>query len=262
MGNNSQAWATNTTAGLNSSLVLHYTRWQGVFVLCWALTPHITLSYGGGVERTCEWWEKAGRKRNSNGTRKEQGLPVSIDQSPYVQACPTLLRVGYTGESHLYEVLRFVGFWNTGRDWPLRKREKKTKLRTVWNHDADVSRFETKWHLCSNQTKYELYYHQSQIIPYCVIIWNLIWPTEVFLIFSPIKLFQISSVCCDPRCYWAPLCWPGGNVNGFFSFFKIILLMYPENLLFEVDLHWFLQGITRQTVVHSLMGTPLTTCLL
>lgn len=171
----------------------------------------------------------------------------------------------------------FVKGWLHGRESPLRSAEvcgflkyrprlalKKTrkKNKTENCHDADVSRFETKWHLCSNQTKYELYYHQSQIIPYCVIIWNLIWPTEVFLIFSPIKLFQISSVCCDPRCYWAPLCWPGGNVNGFFSFFKIILLMYPENLLFEVDLHWFLQGITRQTVVHSLMGTPLTTCLL
>lgn len=31
------AEAVNTTAGLNSSLVLHYARWHGVSVLCWAL---------------------------------------------------------------------------------------------------------------------------------------------------------------------------------------------------------------------------------
>lgn len=29
--------AVNTTAGLNSPLVLHYARWHGVSVLCWAL---------------------------------------------------------------------------------------------------------------------------------------------------------------------------------------------------------------------------------
>lgn len=93
VGNNSGAKVTNTTAGLNSSLVLHYTGWQGVFVLFWVQSPRLHSEAAG----TREWWAKAGRVRNSNGKRKEQGLPVSIDQSLYAHVCPTLLRSGYMG---------------------------------------------------------------------------------------------------------------------------------------------------------------------
>lgn len=85
----SAARAADTTADLNSSLVLHYIRWRGVFVLCRVLSPRLYSEAMAGSRRR-EWWEKAGRKRSSNGKRKEQGLPVCIDQSLYVHACPAL----------------------------------------------------------------------------------------------------------------------------------------------------------------------------
>lgn len=83
-----RAGATNITDGLNSSLVLHYAGWQGVSVLCGALSPHLHSGLRQGTQVGL-WLIGKSRQKKAKvmGRGNKPGLPVSVTLGFCVFVC-------------------------------------------------------------------------------------------------------------------------------------------------------------------------------